>query len=192
MEEWIERYRLAIALVLVAITISGVAAFLVRRPDSRPIEIVTPTRMPRATAQPLKVYVTGEVARPGVYTLAESDRVEDAIKVAGGPTSDADLIKINLAAKVYDQLQIHVPKRNDNSSSVPVDVFIPSAPSKVNINAATAPELESLPGIGPATARRILAYRQQNGAFKRIEELKEAKLVNAATYDKIKDLVSVY
>ncbi len=188
MQEWVERYRPVIALILIFITISGAAVFLARRPDSRPVEIITPTRVPKATAQPIKVYVTGEVANPGVYTLRENDRIEDAIRTAGGATVDADLIKVNLAAKVFDQLQVYVPKKADDTSR---EVSAPTinAPSKININTATASELDSLPGIGSVTTQRIIAHRQEHGPFKSIEGLKEAKLVSGSTFEKIKDLI---
>lgn len=191
MESWVERYRLAIVAILALVMIGGVAAFLVRRPETRPIVIVTPTRAPKATAQPLKVYVTGEVASPGVYSLMEGDRVEDALRAAGGATVDADLVRVNLAVRVRDQEQINVPRKADGREPS-VNVSAPASPSRININLATATELDSLPGIGAVTAQRILAYRQQNGAFNQIEELKDAKLVNSSTFEKIKDLITAY
>lgn len=191
MEELVERYRLAITLILAVVLIGGVAAFLARRPDARPIEIVTPTRVPKSTPQALKVYVTGEVATPGVYTLQENDRVEDAVRAAGGPAPEADLIKVNLAVRLRDQMQIHVPKKS-TAGSGPTDPPSPNTPSKVNINTASAQDLDALPGIGPTISQRIVSYRQQNGPFKRLEDLKEAKLINNSTFEKIKDLVVAY
>ncbi|MDA8188962.1 MAG: ComEA family DNA-binding protein [Dehalococcoidales bacterium] len=194
MEEWVERYRVGLALALVAIVVFGGAVYLVRRPDARPIEIVTPTRAPKVSPQIIKVYVTGEVVNPGVYSLAEGDRVEDALKAAGGPIADADLVGVNLALKVRDQLQVHIPKLSaassrpsGSSSDAPSS---PGVPPKIDINTATAAELDSLPGVGPETAKRIISYRQQKGPFQRAEELKEAKLVNSSTFEKIKDLIT--
>lgn len=188
MGEWIERFRLPIGLVLTVALVVGVAVTLARRPETRPIEIITPTRVPKVS-QTLKVYVTGEVASPGVYTLSEGDRIEDALRAAGGAIPDADLNRVNLAVRVQDQMQIYVPKK-PGEGGPPHDISQSASPSRININTATATELDSLPEVGPVTAQRILAYRQQNGLFKSVEELKEAKLVNNSTFEKIKDLIT--
>ncbi len=211
----IERYRLPFALVLLVVLIGGGAAFLARRPEAIPIQIATPTRVAQPaktaatyaarTAPTLKVYVTGDVANPGVYTLSDGDRVQDALQAAGGAMVDADLVKVNLAARVQDQMEINVPRKSADPSvspeptsgkakaqttAVAPDASFPAVRLKTNLNTATEPELDALPGVGPVTAQRIITYRSQNDPFKQIDDLKTAKLVNSSTFDKIKDLIT--
>src|SRR3990172_6652045 len=117
MAQVLERYRgTLIVLVLMGI-IGGAFAFFYKQTTARPpLEVVLPTATPKVPKE-VKVYVTGQVVHPGVYTLRDSDRVEDAIRIAGGPTSEADLIRINLAARVRDEQQVHVPKLGESAAS---------------------------------------------------------------------------
>jgi competence protein ComEA len=121
------------------------------------------------------VDVAGAVKRPGVYRLSPSQRVEDALKRAGGPASRADLSQINRAAKLEDGRQILVPLRPSKSSSataVPAAGTAPAAPSQpLNLNTATLEQLDTLDGVGPATAQKILDYRTEHGGFSSIDEL---------------------
>lgn len=186
----------AIAL-LALLLLAGIGVFLTLPRQNRPLEIVSPseraapTEVPASKVRLAKVYVSGEVARPGVYSLAEGDRIEDAVAAAGGATADADLDRVNLAAKVRDQLQVHVPKLVKAGDSASASTAAGGPAGKVNLNTASAAELDTLPGIGPVTAKKIVSYRQEKGLFRTIDELKEAKLVNSSTFDKIKDLVEV-
>ncbi|MDU2851870.1 MAG: helix-hairpin-helix domain-containing protein [Clostridium sp.] len=134
------------------------------------------------------VDVKGGVKRPNIYRLDEGSIVEDAIKIAGGTTSEADLIKINRAEKLSDNQEIPI-KGQDESES-----FVSSASSssgKVNINTANETELDSLPGIGPAKAVEIIKYREENGKFKSIEEIKNIKGIGEASFEKLKDSIKV-
>ncbi|MFQ9248687.1 MAG: helix-hairpin-helix domain-containing protein [Clostridium paraputrificum] len=125
-----------------------------------------------------------------IYRLDEGSIVEDAIKIAGGTTSEADLIKINRAEKLSDNQEVIIPiKGQDESES-----FVSSASSssgKVNINTANETELDSLPGIGPAKAVEIIKYREENGKFKSIEEIKNIKGIGEASFEKLKDSIKV-
>jgi len=119
------------------------------------------------------VDVAGAVKKPGVYRLGSSERVEDALKRAGGPTRRADLSQINRAAKLEDGRQILVPTRPSKSAPTAAAASSPpSAPEQpVNLNTATLEQLDTLDGVGPATAQKILDYRTEHGGFGRVDEL---------------------
>lgn len=183
----------------------GAMLFFIRKPAPAPIVIypITPpaaqSRMPTSTPGPIQVYVSGAVARPGVYAIPWDSRVEQAIHAAGGAMMDADLVRVNLALRVYDEQQIYVPYKNELatpvlSTAVPrvISSEISSAPGqKVNINTASAGELETLPGIGPTLAQRIVDYRQSAGSFQRPEDIKKVKGIGDGIFAQIKDLITV-
>jgi len=126
------------------------------------------------------VHVAGAVRRPGVYRFAAGARVEDAVRRAGGPTRHADLAALNLAAKVTDGAQILVPRKGAAApvSAAPAGAAggsaagVPTAPAApIDLNTATLEQLDTLDGVGPATAQKILAYRQAHGGFRSVDEL---------------------
>jgi competence protein ComEA len=123
------------------------------------------------------VHVAGAVRSPGVYQLRDGERIQDAVRRAGGPRPGADLNAINLAAKVADGLQVVVPRRGA-AGAAPVGGAAagePGAPPQapVSLNTATAEQLDTLDGVGPATASKILEYRRQHGGFRSIDDLGE-------------------
>ena len=131
-------------------------------------------RSPGADGKPAVVDVAGAVKRPGVYNLTTSDRVEDALRRAGGPTRRADLSRLNRAAKLEDGRQILVPIRGHRATAAaPASTeSAPAAPTEpVDLNSATLEELDTLDGVGPATAKKILEYREQHGGFHSVDEL---------------------
>jgi competence protein ComEA len=122
------------------------------------------------------VHVAGAVRSPGVYRLREGERIQDAIRRAGGERAGADLNAINLAAKVADGQQVVVPRRGA-AGAAPVaagggETGGPLQPP-VSLNTATAEQLDTLDGVGPATASKILEYRRQHGGFRSIDDLGE-------------------
>jgi competence protein ComEA len=136
----------------------------------------------------------GGVARPGIYRLAAGARVGDAIAAAGGfgPRVDADRVaaQLNLAAPLRDGDRVVVPSRDD-AAAVAGDGSGPrSSPGLVDLNHATAEELDALPGIGPATAAKIIAARAE-APFRTVDELRSRGLVGQKTFDKLKSLVTV-
>jgi competence protein ComEA len=139
--------------------------------------------------------VSGAVNQSGVYSLPPDSIVQDAITAAGGTAADADLNRVNLAQVLHDGDQIHVPRIGEVPTSAPVDSdggndpVVPSGP--ININTATQAEFESLPGIGPAIAQRIIDYRETNGPFTSIDQLQNVSGIGPAIFDQIKDLVTV-
>ena len=150
----------------------------------------------------LVVEVNGAVRRPGVYRLAADARVADAIAAAGGYGARVDTAAaqvLNLAAKVTDGQQVRVPARGERRSAEAgvgapatggASASTTAAGGPVNVNSATAAQLEALPGIGPATAAKIIAARATR-PFASVDELRERKVVGQATLQKIRALVTV-
>ena len=126
------------------------------------------------------VHVAGAVRSPGVYRLRDGERVQDAVRRAGGPRAGADVNAINLAAKVADGQQVVVPRRGaagaaPGGAGVGVGAGDAGGPPQapVSLNTATAEQLDTLDGVGPATANKILEYRRQHGGFRSIDDLGE-------------------
>lgn len=118
------------------------------------------------------VHVAGAVRRPGVYRLAASDRVDDAVRRAGGARQRGDLSAVNLAAKLEDGRQIVVPLRASSAgAAAATGAVVPGVP--LNLNTATPEQLDELDGVGPATAKTIVQYREEHGGFGRVDELSQ-------------------
>ncbi|ORX23467.1 transporter [Thermoanaerobacterium sp. PSU-2] len=139
----------------------------------------------------IKVYVTGLVKSPGVYTMREGDRIDDAIKMAGGALDGADLSDINLAEKLKDEQMIKVPKIGENYASNDKSSSSNATNGKININTATKEELDTLPGIGEVTAQRIIDFREQHGNFQRIEDIMNVSRIGPKLFEQIKDKITV-
>ncbi|MBM4417599.1 MAG: hypothetical protein FJ033_04715 [Chloroflexi bacterium] len=144
--------------------------------------LVIPTAVPDEM-RIVRVHVAGAVVRRELYDVPAVARLGDAIERAGGPLVTADLDRINLAARVRDGQQITVPERTAAAAATSGGV-----PVRVNLNRADARELDTLPGIGPVTAERILAHRERHGSFSDPRELRDAGLVNSATWARISEL----
>ena len=166
---------------------------------------------PAAPSTLLVVDVAGAVRRPGVYRLAPGSRVVDAVAAAGGygPRVDADAAsRINLAALLADGDQVRIPSRDDVAGAPPATTQAGSSPAgaggttgsqagagtgaagPVNLNTATADQLDTLPGIGPATAAKIIAAREE-APFTSVDDLRSRSVVGEATFGKLRDLVTV-
>ena len=150
----------------------------------------------------MAVHVTGEVKKPGVVKVKEGSRIEDIIEAAGGLTENADTTNINLAYMVEDGMKIRIPSSNEEDieeNYISVDSgkrVIMSDESNnssliVNINTANETELEQLPGIGPSISSKIVDYRNQNGKFKNIEDIKNVTGIGDSKYEKIKNFIKV-
>ena len=150
-----------------------------------------PAKPAKAVAAKLLVIdVAGAVRRPGLYRLREGSRIDDAIAAAGGPTAKAQLDAVNLAAPIADGEQVVVPGRGvagAPAASPPAAGSSPSAP--LDLNTATAEQLDSLPGIGPVTAQKILDYRQAHGAFHSVAELEGVPGIGPGRLSQLKGLV---
>jgi len=184
----------AIAAGVLVVVVMGF--FLFHHPQPRP-----ELQLPRADAAPVGatptttgeviVDVAGAVARPGVVRLAGAGRVTDAIAAAGGPAPDADLNPVNLAAKIGDGDRIYVPRRGESSGAVPVGAGSTTAASTgpVDLNGATAEQLDALPGVGPATAKAIVDFRTRHGRFRTVDDLLSVPGIGPAKLANIKPLV---
>ena len=146
----------------------------------------------------IKVYIAGEVNIPGVIELEEGARIEDAIENAGGVKAEANLKNINLAYEVSDGEKIYIPNLAEeeseveqNNSSNSTSNTNSNSNGKVNINKATATELTSVPGIGASTAQKIITYREENGKFQAIEDVKKVSGIGDSKFESMKDYISV-
>ena len=143
------------------------------------------------------VYITGAVNKVGVYELEENSRIKDIVEMAEGLKEEADLQKINLAGLLEDGMKIYIPfkgeKENEQSEDNEINntANVENKKTKININTATQKELETLPGIGEATALKIVNYRKQNGKFSKIEDIKKVSGIGDSKFEKIKDLIKV-
>ncbi|QSZ26838.1 helix-hairpin-helix domain-containing protein [Aceticella autotrophica] len=144
----------------------------------------------------LKVYITGLVKSPGVYIMREGDRIDDAIKLAGGVIEGADLSNMNLAEKVKDEQMIKVTKIGENpgnqsSNTGNSSVNIAGNNGKININTASKEQLDSLPGIGAVTAQKIIDFREQHGKFQKIDDIMNVPRIGQKLFEQIKDKITV-
>ena len=143
------------------------------------------------------IYVSGEVNNPGIVTIESDKRLYDAVEKLGGFTENADLNKVNLAIKLNDEEHYIIPKIGEENiisqdiSVNNIDTIKNEQTSKININTATIEELDNLPGVGEATANKILNYREENGIFKSIEEVKNVNGIGEKKYIDIKDKICI-
>ena len=133
----------------------------------------------------LVVHVVGAVRRPGLYRLPQGSRIADAVQRAAGATHSADLSLINLAAPLADGMQVVVPARARAAAGE--DASADGAAGPIHLNTATLEELDTLPGVGPVTAQKILDYRQQHGAFASIDELDAIPGIGPARLDQLRE-----
>jgi len=151
------------------------------------------TLRPVPTEKPIVVYITGAVPRPGVYALPDGARVQDVISAAGGFLAEAQKEGINLARLLEDGEQLDIPYTEGFSPVIPTAIpeLVQPSTDLININTASAGELDSLPGIGAKTAQKIIEYRTQNGPFIAIEDIINVSGVGPGTFERIKDLITV-
>src|SRR5919109_4348471 len=185
-----------VGLIVVMLALLGGAGLWYARSLPKPVTIAeAPAGAVEATAPaspeppPLIVDVAGAVKRPGVYEFAEGDRVIDAIERAGGALPKADLSLLNLAAPLTDGTQILVPKTGPAAPGGTDGTTVPggSTSGLINVNTASATELEALSGIGEVLAATIVEYRTQNGPFTAVDELLDVSGIGPATLEEIRD-----
>lgn len=184
-----DKFSLALFIFAFFLLVVGIFLLLPKKGEENQISIIEENQVTGSAE--LFVDVSGAVVKPGVYKLAYGSRVVDAINVAGGFSSLADpnfISKgINLAQKLSDGAKIYVPQKGESGSTLGAGSSF-EASGLININSATANQLDTLPGIGPVTAQKIISGRP----YSRIEELLEKKIVGATIFEKIKDKISVF
>jgi len=180
--------------ILVGVFLAGAAIGVALPPRGNPINLQAPP--PTNTPPPLIVDVEGAVMRPGTYALPHGSRVDDAIAAAGGFARHALTEAVNRAARVQDGMWIYVPFAGTPTpqfvtpTTVPLDKAV-SPSARVNINTATAEELEALPRIGPTLAQRIVDYRTEHGPFQRVDDLIQVKGIGTALLEILRPYVTV-
>jgi competence protein ComEA len=159
------------------------------------------------------VHITGSVKTPGIVKLKQGSRIEDAIQSAGGLTENADISKVNLAYVIEDGIKIRIPSLDEQEieeediliegsgeniiqeaekdTNISINTNSKNTNKTININKATENELQTLPGIGGSLASRIIEYREENGKFLAIEDIKNVSGIGESKYNNIKDLISV-
>jgi competence protein ComEA len=180
---------------VVSLIVGGVIGHFTQLQPNTPIVVSTPLPSPTSLPTPapalIRVHVSGAVRQPDVYELPPGSIVKDAVEAAGGPTGDANLDGVNLAVELRDQQQVYVPRRGETNPMVPAVGGGGAAGGPININTATAAELETLPGIGPKTAQTIVEYREANGPFETIEDIMDVPGIGEGTFEKIKGSITV-
>jgi competence protein ComEA len=199
-------------LVIVTVLVVAIAGFVAWHARPQPVPVVAstplgtastdasgdgsagaatdPSSSPTPSGSSLVVAVVGRVEKPGLVTLPAGARVADAIQAAGGPLPGTDLGFLNVARKVVDgeEIAVGVTPPPDAGITAPSGA---AADGRVNLNTATADQLDTLPGVGPAMAQRIITYRTAHGGFHSIEELKQVSGIGDARYQDLKDLVTI-
>jgi competence protein ComEA len=156
---------------------------------ARPSSVVVQFGDAASRNGPIRVYVSGAVQTPGVYSVQPGDRLVDAVEAAGGPADDADTDAINFAERLQDGQHVHVPRIGDPPQRA--DAALTPEPQLVDINHADVNLLRSLPGVGSTRAANIVASRQKDGQFQRPEDLLARKLLTQTLFDQVKPLITV-
>ena len=164
--------------------------------EQQPIEAVAEVAEEEPQSKQVIVDVKGAVKYPGVYELTDADRVVDAITLAGGYMDGADATLINHAQKLQDEMVIYIPLQGEEPA-IAIQQFSGGTSStqadsgKININVADETQLTTLPGIGPAKAKAIIAHREEQGKFQSIEGLKDVTGIGDKTFEQLKDLIDI-
>lgn len=192
--------------ILIILSVFLIVGMIINRPKVHKVkeedifvEAPVSASVQKTETKIITVYINGEVKNPGVFKLKQGSIIDDLVKAAGGLTQQANIgTKVNLAKKLKDEDYIYIDKiLQGNDQNVKVNVSSSNAVSainsdgKVNINIASMEELDKLPGVGPVTAQKILDYREKNGEFNSIEDLKNIQGIGDKTLDKFRDNIDI-
>jgi competence protein ComEA len=179
--------------VLAGFILAGSLVYVMRAPTGQPIAL-----QPAPTKPPIAVDIAGAVTKPGLYEFQKGARIQDALDAAGGLLTSADSTPLNLAALLEDGQKLEIPYKEGQAPTevtpgpdLPGGTPTPSSEDRININTASLEELDKLPGIGPATAQKIIDYRTSNGPFAKIEDIMNVSGIGPSTFEKLKDLITV-
>ena len=203
-----QRWTNALLIIATIAAVSGVLVLLLRPESSPGIEVSLPTPTPPPQ---LKVYVSGAVAQPGVYSFQDGDRLQDAVEFAGGLLPDVDVSAVNMAALLEDEQHYHLPTLKEskdgadtlaasssNSNSSPTanvesptpEIPTPSQDNPVDLNTASTEQLQLLPGIGEVKAEAIIQFRETYGPFGEPSEVTSVPGIGPATLKNIQHLIT--
>jgi competence protein ComEA len=191
-ELFLDRRRVLVT-VVVLVVVLALAGRMLLRPHAAavpPPVRVAASAAPASKPAKLFVHVVGAVRRPGLYRVPGGARVADAVARAGGPTPKAQLELVNLAARLADGEQVVVPRRGATGALPGGGTGATAASGPVHLNSATLEQLDALPGVGPVTAQKILAYRQQHGGFGSVDELDAVPGIGPARLADLRALVA--
>jgi competence protein ComEA len=213
-------YRIAIIAALALLSVAFVTAavvLLIESNDNAPVQVIGPSTGGTSTLTPpdnratsltaqaqsdLRVYISGAVQKPGVYSLQPGDRLVDALEAAGGATAEADLTAVNLARRVQDEEYYYIPVVGETPPSIATSLNGPALVEStiaantgasnglIDLNTASAETLSTLPGIGPVKAQAIIAHRERN-PFQSVDQITSVSGIGPATYEKIRGLITV-
>ena len=194
--KFLPQILLTAAIIAVA---SGVMALVFRSSSPGGMQITLPTATPENSRE-VAVYITGAVQFPGVYSLVEGDRLQQALQAAGGPTSEADLAAVNLAVRLSDEDHWHIPAKGEpvaaaanstpaNSPAAAKSISTAGHPKIIDVNSADVELLKTLPSIGDVRARAILRYRDAHGPYPTVDDLLAVNGIGPATLESIRDLI---
>ena len=180
--------------VTFVVVIAGACMFIADRGEGGDVKEAEKdvTVAEETKASEIFVDVGGEVNEPAVVSLADGSRVKDAIEAAGGLTENADITDINRAAFVSDGEKIYIPPMLSDEDAGVLSGGSAGGDGKININTADSEELQELDGVGPVTAEKIIAYRDENGRFTDIEDIKNVSGIGDKTFEKLKDDIKVW
>lgn len=184
----LRRNRIVGIIVIAAVIACTAGYYFVRQRENRDAlltsaEVSGQEKSGEASNSEIVVHVAGAVNQPGLVNLKSGARVADAIEAAGGATADADTDALNLAQQLEDGEKITVPSKNAEASG--------SSGGMININTATAEELQTLPGVGEVLAQNIIDYRTENGGFSSTEDIKNVDRIGDKLYEKIADKITI-
>lgn len=206
MLDFLKEKKVIIFIVLIAIILIGKNIYdSTQKYDNSVNEnqvIVNETKEEKSDDEMIAVHITGAIKKEGVVRVKENSRIEDVIEKAGGLSEDADITNVNLAFVVEDGVKIRIPSINDekeveivtenSGNGVEVsDMQEESSNGLININKATETELETLNGIGPSLALKIIEYREKNGKFKTVDDIKNVPGIGENKFNNIKDYIDV-
>ena len=183
----IDRWVPLALVLLFMLALAGGIALLAQRGNGGGVEVALPLATPTPT---LQAYIAGAVNRPGVYTFSDGDRLVDLLRMAGEPIDDADTSGLNLALRLRDEGHYYVPTIGE-TPPVPSLSGASVAGDLIDLNSATAKDLETLPGIGEVKAEAIVHHRETVGRFATVEEVLGVAGIGPATLNGIKDRVTV-